>query len=207
MKHLKKFSLNESKENESIFEYSEALIDIIKKHNPILEDLEYIMNELLDLWGHDIEILYTIDEIELHTERTLSYFGMNEIDDELSEMIRDINSHNGKFELGIRYEYSNVSNHWKGYKKDDKFDEVIKSIKPIIESFGAKLEISESNRGVDSAIIKVNVEIPQSSEIDVLSGISKSIIMDYTKFVDDYHIDEIGRKRLSNIILKVNKKE
>jgi hypothetical protein len=223
MKYLKKYNL--IKESKDIvqrqFEFGDKVMELIIKDNPIVHDVDDVMNEINDILGHDVIPIYevyifhgnNITGFDIHQKEWWDYMGMGIGDyDDLEKDLKDaqkdlIKIRNGEYsdvKLQVNYQYPNASNNFESIQRDDKLEAAINQVKKHLTNIGCEVQdegMSDTFWGIK---VTTPIKISPSNDLDIITdGLSDDIITDFKQFISDYKIDDEGKIRLSNLIRKV----
>ena len=99
MKYLKKYNLIKEGIVEEQFKFGNMVMDLIIKENPIVYDVDDVMNEVNDILGHDVVPIYEvyifhggnhITGFDIHQKEWWDYMGMDKDDfDDLKQDLKD----------------------------------------------------------------------------------------------------------------------
>lgn len=203
---------------------NESIIQELNKQNPIIEDVEDIMQEVGDSWGFTIQPGYTLRTgtnpneqqfAELWTKASLDYFGMGEgdFDDPEEEFewnlkfIDDIRRGIRKdILLDISFQYASEVNGFKPLKETEEQKQILSEAIERMESIGCKIEREDSPEGsaLGTGLWKITVKVPvkfkPSKTLTSLDGLSKDVIKDFKTFTQKWSIDTNGQEELSDLI-------
>jgi hypothetical protein len=224
MKYLKAYKL--IKESKDIvqrqFEFGDKVMDLIIKENPIVHDVDDVMNEINDILGHGVVPIYEvyifhggnqITGFDIHQKEWWDYMNMNEGDfDDLEvdlkiaqkDLIKIRNGEYSDVKLQVNYQYANASNNFEPSEITDELNNAIKQVKKHLTNIGCQVQeegMSDTFWGIK---VTTPIKISPSNDLDTITdGLSDDIITDFKQFISDYKIDDEGVRRLSNIIRKV----
>lgn len=222
MKYLKKYNLIKEGIVEDQFNFGNMVMDLITKENPILHDVDDVMNEINDILGHDVVPIYEvyifhggnkITGFDIHQKEWWDYMGMDvgdydDLERDLKNAQKDlIKIRNGEYsdvKLQVSYQYANYSNNFEPAEITDELNNAIKQVKKHLTNIGCEIQEEGMSDGFWGLKITFPIKLSQSNNLDVtLDGLSDSIIKDFNQFIIDYKIDDGGKRRLSNLIRKV----
>lgn len=219
MKYLKKYNLIKEGIVEEQFKFGNMVMDLIIKENPIVYDVDDVMNEVNDILGHDVVPIYVvyifhggnhITGFDIHQKEWWDYMGMSKGDfDDLKQDLKDaqkdlIKIRNGEYsdvKLEVNYQYANASNEFESVQMTEDLDKAINQVIKHLTNIGCSVR----NDGMSDAFWGLKITFPiklsQSNSLDMtLDGLPEGIIKDFNQFITDYKIDDGGKSRLVNII-------
>jgi hypothetical protein len=223
MKYLKKYKL--IKESKDIvqrqFKFGDMVMDLIIKENPIVHDVDDVMNEINDILGHDVVPIYGvyifhggnhISGFDIHQKEWWDYMNMDEGDfDDLKKDLKDaqkdlIKIRNGEYsdvKLEVNYQYANASNNFESIQMTEELDKAIKQVRKHLTNIGCEIQEEGMSDKFWGLKITFPIKLSQSNNLDVtLDGLPENVIKDFNQFIMDYKIDDEGKIRLSNLIRK-----
>ena len=226
MKYLKKYNLIKEGIVEDQFNFGNMVMDLIIKENPIVHDVDDVMNEINDILGHDVVPIYevyifhggnNITGFDIHQKEWWDYMGTQEGDFDsgsetlkidLKEAQKDlIKIRNGEYSdvtLQVNYQYANASNNFEPVEITDELNNAIKQVRKHLTNIGCQVQEEGMSDSFWGLKITFPIKLSQSNNLDViLDGLPEGVIKDFNQFIMDYKIDDDGKKRLSNLIRKV----
>ena len=150
MKYLKKYNLIKEGIVEDQFKFGDMVMDLIIKENPIVHDVDDVMNEINDILGHDVVPIYEvyifhggnqITGFDIDQKEWWDYMGVGPDDlqyfDDLEKDLKDaqkdlIKIRNGEYsdvKLQVNYQYANASNEFEPAGITDELNNAIKQVK------------------------------------------------------------------------------
>jgi len=212
LNHIKE-SFSEEDPHKQYLALSVKVIEMIKKHNDIVEEAEDIFYEVLDIIGHDVVPCYKVDVNEFHSPEWESRFGDNieYINEEwrLSEYYVELDDASGKeVETMIVYQPACDSNNWVPAKLDERLMQAIKSLEERYSSIGCVLEYETSTlnmKGGEKGIWTISVAVPTKTDFSEIlkSAVPKKVIKDFEQFCAEHNINTKGRQELARMLRKV----
>jgi hypothetical protein len=222
MKYLKKYNLIKEGIIDDQFKFGDMVMDLIIKENPIVHDVDDVMNEINDILGHGVVPIYEvyifhggnqITGFDIHQKEWWDYMNMNEGDfDDLEvdlkiaqkDLIKIRNGEYSDVKLQVNYQYANASNDFEPAGITDELNNAIKQVKKHLTNIGCQVQEEGMSDSFWGLKITFPIKLPQSNNLDVtLDGLPEGVIKDFNQFISDYKIDDEGVRRLSNIIRKV----
>jgi hypothetical protein len=222
MKYLKKYNLIKEGIVEDQFKFGNMVMDLIIKENPIVHDVDDVMNEINDILGHGVIPIYEvyifhggnqITGFDIHQKEWWDYMNMNEGDfDDLEvdlkiaqkDLIKIRNGEYSDVKLQVNYQYANASNDFEPAGITDELNNAIKQVKKHLTNIGCQVQEEGMSDSFWGLKITFPIKLPQSNNLDVtLDGLPEGVIKDFNQFIMDYKIDDEGKRRLSNLIRKV----
>lgn len=225
MKYLKKYNLIKEGIVEDQFKFGNMVMDLIIKENPIVHDVDDVMNEINDILGHDVIPIYevyifhggdnwnNITGFDIHQKEWWDYMNMHEGDfDDLEvdlktaqkDLIKIRNGEYSDVKLQVNYQYANASNNFEPAGITDELNNAIKQVKKHLTNIGCQVQEEGMSDKFWGLKITFTIKLSQSNNLDVtLDGLPENVIKDFNQFIMDYKIDDDGKRRLSNLIRKV----
>ena len=225
MKYLKKYNLIKEGIVEDQFKFGDMVMDLIIKENPIVHDVDDVMNEINDILGHDVVPIYEvyifhggnqITGFDIDQKEWWDYMGVGPDDlqyfDDLEKDLKDaqkdlIKIRNGEYsdvKLQVNYQYANASNEFEPAGITDELNNAIKQVKKHLTNIGCQVQEEGMSDSFWGLKITFPIKLSQSNNLDVtLDGLPENVIKDFNQFIMDYKIDDDGKRRLSNLIRKV----
>lgn len=222
MKYLKKYNLIKEGIVEEQFKFGNMVMDLIIKENPIVYDVDDVMNEVNDILGHDVVPIYVvyifhggnhITGFDIHQKEWWDYMGMSkgDFDDlkqDLKDAQKDLNKiRNGEYsdvKLQVNYQYPNASNNFESIQMTEELDKAINQVRKHLTNIGCEIQEEGMSDTFWGLKITFPIKLSQSNNLDVtLDGLPENVIKDFNQFIMDYKIDDIGKSRLVNIIRKL----
>ena len=225
MKYLKKYNLIKEGIVEDQFKFGDMVMDLIIKENPIVHDVDDVMNEINDILGHDVVPIYEvyifhggnqITGFDIDQKEWWDYMGVGPDDlqyfDDLEKDLKDaqkdlIKIRNGEYsdvKLQVNYQYANASNEFEPAGITDELNNAIKQVKKHLTNIGCQVQEEGMSDSFQGLKITFPIKLSQSNNLDVtLDGLPENVIKDFNQFIMDYKIDDDGKRRLSNLIRKV----
>ena len=225
MKYLKKYNLIKEGIVEDQFKFGDMVMDLIIKENPIVHDVDDVMNEINDILGHDVVPIYEvyifhggnqITGFDIDQKEWWDYMGVGPDDlqyfDDLEKDLKDaqkdlIKIRNGEYsdvKLQVNYQYANASNEFEPAGITDELNNAIKQVRKHLTNIGCQVQEEGMSDSFWGLKITFPIKLSQSNNLDVtLDGLPENVIKDFNQFIMDYKIDDDGKRRLSNLIRKV----
>ena len=222
MKYLKKYNLIKEGIVEDQFKFGDMVMDLIIKENPIVHDVDDVMNEINDILGHDVVPIYEvyifhggnqITGFDIHQKEWWDYMGMdrddfyenkNDLKDAQKDLIKIRNGEYSDVKLQVNYQYANASNEFEPAGITDELNNAIKQVKKHLTNIGCQVQEEGMSDSFWGLKITFPIKLSQSNNLDVtLDGLPENVIKDFNQFIIDYKIDDDGKRRLSNLIRKV----
>jgi hypothetical protein len=222
MKYLKKYNLIKEGIIDDQFKFGDMVMDLIIKENPIVHDVDDVMNEINDILGHGVVPIYEvyifhggnqITGFDIHQKEWWDYMNMNEGDfDDLEvdlkiaqkDLIKIRNGEYSDVKLQVNYQYANASNDFEPAEITDELNNAIKQVKKHLTNIGCQVQEEGMSDSFWGLKITFPIKLPQSNNLDVtLDGLPEGVIKDFNQFIIDYKIDDTGKRRLSDILRKV----
>ena len=225
MKYLKKYNLIKEGIVEDQFKFGDMVMDLIIKENPIVHDVDDVMNEINDILGHDVVPIYEvyifhggnqITGFDIDQKEWWDYMGVGPDDlqyfDDLEKDLKDaqkdlIKIRNGEYsdvKLQVNYQYANASNNFEPAGITDELNNAIKQVRKHLTNIGCQVQEEGMSDSFWGLKITFPIKLSQSNNLDVtLDGLPENVIKDFNQFIIDYKIDDDGKRRLSNLIRKV----
>ena len=157
MKYLKKYNLIKEGIVEDQFKFGNMVMDLIIKENPIVHDVDDVMNEINDILGHDVVPIYEvyifhggnhITGFDIHQKEWWDYMGMTKGDfDDLKQDLKDaqkdlIKIRNGEYSdvrLQVDYQYANASNEFESVQMTEDLDKAINQVIKHLTNIGCSV--------------------------------------------------------------------
>lgn len=222
MKYLKKYNLIKEGIVEDQFKFGDMVMDLIIKENPIVHDVDDVMNEINDILGHDVVPIYevyifhggnNITGFDIHQKEWWDYMGMSigdfdDLEKDLKDAQKDLNKiRNGEYsdvKLQVNYQYPNASNNFESIQMTEELDKAINQVRKHLTNIGCEIQEEGMSDTFWGLKITFPIKLSQSNNLDVtLDGLPENVIKDFNQFIMDYKIDDIGKSRLVNIIRKL----
>jgi hypothetical protein len=222
MKYLKKYNLIKEGIVENQFKFGDMVMDLIIKENPIVHDVDDVMNEINDILGHDVVPIYEvyifhggnqITGFDIHQKEWWDYMNMHEGDfDDLEvdlktaqkDLIKIRNGEYSDVKLQVNYQYPNASNNFESIQMTEELDKAIKQVRKHLTNIGCEIQEEGMSDVFWGLKITFPIKLSQSNSLDMtLDGLPEGVIKDFNQFIMDYKIDDDGKIRLSNLIRKV----
>ena len=219
MKYLKKYNLIKEGIVEDQFKFGDMVMDLIIKENPIVHDVDDVMNEVNDILGHDVVPIYEvyifhggnhITGFDIHQKEWWDYMGMgigdfDDLEKDLKDAQKDLNKiRNGEYsdvKLQVNYQYPNASNNFESIQMTEELDKAINQVRKHLTNIGCEIQEEGMSDTFWGLKITFPIKLSQSNNLDVtLDGLPEGIIKDFNQFIMDYKIDDSGKSRLVNII-------
>lgn len=206
--------LYESKQEDYI-EYSEYILDLIKKQNNIVEVIIEKMLDIQDILGH-VEPIFLINNKDAYlkgwgfyslvTKEEINFLNEDDYDFEeeynIKDLISFINSTSKDLILNIKYIFA-VNNNYNRVEIND-IESFNKEMSILIETFPDfefKADVDKNNRIWDIDVY-LPINLTLISDITKYDGLSDDLISDFNSFIKDYNIDNKGKERLLYILRK-----
>ena len=225
MKYLKKYNLIKEGIVEDQFKFGDMVMDLIIKENPIVHDVDDVMNEINDILGHDVVPIYEvyifhggnqITGFDIDQKEWWDYMGVGPDDlqyfDDLEKDLKDaqkdlIKIRNGEYsdvKLQVNYQYAFANNNFEPVEITDELNNAIKQVRKHLTNIGCQVQEEGMSDSFQGLKITFPIKLSQSNNLDVtLDGLPENVIKDFNQFIMDYKIDDDGKRRLSNLIRKV----
>ena len=219
MKYLKKYNLIKEGIVENQFKFGDMVMDLIIKENPIVHDVDDVMNEINDILGHDVVPIYEvyifhggnqITGFDIHQKEWWDYMNMHEGDfDDLEvdlktaqkDLIKIRNGEYSDVKLQVNYHYPNASNNFESIQMTEELDKAIKQVRKHLTNIGCGIQEEGMSDKFWGLKINFPIKLSQSNNLDMtLDGLPEGVIKDFNQFIMDYKIDDDGKSRLVNII-------
>lgn len=198
------------KYHEQYLEISEKVIELIKKQNSLVDDVEDIFYEVLDIIGHDIIPSYKFGGTEYHSKEWESRFGqeIDYIEDEkqLTLIMSDLDEMNNEYtEIVITYQPPCEVNNWTPAKLDDNLKAAIKSLEERYSSLHCILEYKSSTLNMqngDKGIWTISIIVPVKTDFSELleTLVPNKILKDFKEFCIKYNLNSDGRFELARLL-------
>jgi hypothetical protein len=218
MKIIKNYNnwqrLYESKQEEYI-EYSEYILDLIKKQNSIVEVIIEKMLDIQDILGH-VEPLFLINNKEgyskgwgfysLVTKEEINFLNDDDYDFEeeynKNDLISFINSTYRDLILNIKYIFAVNNNYNKIVINDiESFNKEMSILTETFPNVDFKADI-DNNNTIWAMDVYLPIKLTLTSDITKYDGLSDDLISDFNSFIKDYNIDNKGKEKLLYILRK-----
>jgi len=221
LKYLKKYSLIKEGIVEDQFKFGDMVMDLIIKDNPIVYDVDDVMNEINDILGHDVVPIYGVYifhggnhlGFDIHQKEWWDYMGTDVDDyDDLKSDLKDaqkdlIKIRNGEYsdvELEVNYQYACAKNDFEYVERTEELDRAINQVRKHLTNIGCEIREEGMSDKFWGLKITFPIKLSKSNNLDVtLDGLPENVIKDFNQFIMDYKIDDGGKWRLVNIIRKL----
>ena len=207
---------------EEQFKFGNMVMDLIIKENPIVYDVDDVMNEVNDILGHDVVPIYdvyifhgsnNITGFDIHQKEWWDYMNMHEGDfDDLEvdlktaqkDLIKIRNGEYSDVKLQVNYQYAFANNNFEPVEITDELNNAIKQVRKHLTNIGCEIQEEGMSDKFWGLKITFPIKLSQSNNLDMtLDGLPEGVIKDFNQFIMDYKIDDDGKRRLSNLIRKV----
>ena len=160
MKYLKKYNLIKEGIVEDQFKFGNMVMDLIIKENPIIYDVDDVMNEINDILGHDVVPFYEVFvwedskkyfAFDIHQKEWWDYHGYplsegdyddlkGDLEDAQKELIKIRNGEYTDFRLQVNYQYTNSSNNFEPDERTDELNKAIKQVRKHLTNIGCEIQ-------------------------------------------------------------------